>query len=162
MNTCIIEWPTGPARLEWTESNPESLAITGSHGFCFLDGQVVLCSIQSRGFSLPGGHMEEGETPEVCFRREAAEEACISLSNVELLGYLIADHSVNPSYDAPYPVRAAQTIFRAKIATLETFVAQHESQERILVSIKELPDFHHEWSPALNSAYQCALAKLPD
>jgi ADP-ribose pyrophosphatase len=40
---------------------------------------------------LPGGHVDEGETPEAAARRELAEECGLHASRLESLGVLLSD-----------------------------------------------------------------------
>lgn len=46
-----------------------------------------MTNLRQRGWDIPGGHLEPGETPEAAMRREVMEEAGAVLGDVQLLGY---------------------------------------------------------------------------
>jgi 8-oxo-dGTP diphosphatase len=160
MVTCLASWPTGPVKLEWSPGALVDLPVTGAHGFCFMGEMVVVCTIADRGLSIPGGHIEAGESAEVCFRREAGEEAAAELGDVVLLGHIVTDHSVNPSYQGKYPRRAAQAMFVGSVRRLSQFTPTIDSGERRLVPFDSLPTLHHEWNEVLGAAYAEAVARM--
>lgn len=151
-------WPSGPVKIVWREANDSSLPVTGAHGFCFHKGAVVVCSILGRGMTIPGGHLDEGESPEDCIVREATEEACVELRKLKLLGYIEADHSLNAQYDGPYPMRSVQAIYRADVESVAEFSGEHEANDRQFIDTSELPGVHHEWNDVLQAALEAAIA----
>ena len=60
--------------------------------FPFYGDKVVLADIATRGWCIPSGHVEEGETFEEAVRREAWEEAGATLGRVAYLGYFVLTH----------------------------------------------------------------------
>ncbi|MGM5481706.1 MAG: NUDIX hydrolase [Nanobdellota archaeon] len=73
-----------------TDSHESFDNITQSYALCFNEKGHILI-IRSKGFgsynwTLPGGSIEEGETPEKTLHRELMEEADVELSNFVLLG----------------------------------------------------------------------------
>jgi 8-oxo-dGTP diphosphatase len=162
MVTCLATWPTGPVQLEWIAGALADTPVTGAHGFCFSGDQVLVCDVVGRGPSIPGGHLEAGESPLACLEREALEEAAAELEDVVLLGHIVTDHSVNASYRGRYPHRAGQAMFVATIKRLSSFKASHDSTERRLVSCDKLSAVHHEWNDVLAAAYAAALATRPE
>lgn len=153
----IADWPTGPVRISWREDNDANLPVTGAHGFCFHDHSVLVCSIRGRGATIPGGHVDDGETPEACFVREVFEEACVEIHELSLLGYVEADHSQVDNYKGPYPLRSVQAMYRAAVRRIETFAPQHEADARQFVCVDELPAVHHEWNSVLQAALDAAV-----
>ncbi len=132
------------------------LPVTGSHGFVFGESGIVVARVNSRGLSIPGGHLEAGESPEQCLVREFHEEVQVEISKPILLGYIVCDHSSNSEYRGPYEVRAAQAIFFGKVARYLQFQQTPEVSERIEISTTDLPELHHEWNPVLGAAFVAA------
>lgn len=63
--------------------------ITQSYGLCFNEqGEIIIVNFSAfgSGWILPGGTIEEGETPEDTLHREVMEEADITIENITLLG----------------------------------------------------------------------------
>ena len=153
-------WPTGPVRLSWHSSESCDLPITGSHGFCFFGGKVLVCEIDNRGWSIPGGHSLDGETPADCLSREVREEACAEVDRALLVGFLVADHSINPRYAGRYPMESALAIYAVSLGELRPYVPANEARSRQLVELDALPMVHHQWDPVLDEAYREARRKI--
>ena len=49
-----------------------------------LDQRIVI-SRPKRGWELPGGHVEAGESPDECIRREADEECRIAIGKLTVI-----------------------------------------------------------------------------
>lgn len=153
----IARWPVDPVGLIWRESNFASLPVTGAHGFCFDGGTVVLCDIEGRGLTIPGGHIQDEEFIEDCLKREVSEEACIELGKPVVLGYIEADHRADQDNGGPYPIRSVQAEFCAKVASINSFESQHEASQRLFVPIADVPTLHHEWNAVLQAAFNVAI-----
>ena len=150
-------WPSGTVRIVWHGPEESELPVTGAHGFCFYNGEVLVCDISGRGLTIPGGHLDGGESAADCLAREASEEACVELANLRLLGFIEADHRANNEFDGRYPLRSVQAIYQADVSAVRDFDTQHESIERRFVSTGELPSVHHEWNAVLQEALKAAL-----
>ena len=150
-------WPSGTVRIVWHGPQETGLPLTGAHGFCFYKGKMLVCDNSGRGLTIPGGHLDESESSADCLTREAAEEACVELANLRLLGFLEADHRGNSDFNGRYPIRSVQSIYRADVSAVREFAFQHESTGRRFVSVGELPSIHHEWNAVLQEALKAAL-----
>jgi 8-oxo-dGTP diphosphatase len=149
-------WPTGPVLLSWVPGDTCDLPITGSHAFCFTGDSVLVCEIRGRGLSIPGGHLDNGETPRDCLIRELREEACAEIERAVLIGFLVVDHSVNATYTGHYPEKSALAVFAVLLGELEPYVPSGEAQSRVLIEADALPGVHHQWDIVLDEAYRDA------
>lgn len=147
MTTTQTRWGNQLVSLTWVESDapPAGYAITSTHGFCFHDNKVMLVNLDSRGWDFPGGHMEDGETPEECFAREAMEEACIA-GRVAMLGYVLVDNTVDPDFvPGKYPAIGCQVYYRMDVDKVLPFTADFESYDRVLLKVEDVPNWHPRW-----------------
>lgn len=61
----------------------------GANAFCVTaDGEVVLISTDGSRWGWPGGRPEPGESWEDTLRREMLEEACATVTEARLLGFV--------------------------------------------------------------------------
>lgn len=85
------EWVTFVA----TEDAPpdDGTPIPAALVFPFYGDRVALADIVTRGWCIPGGHLEPGETAEEAIHREAYEEAGVTLNQVFPIGYFVFTHA---------------------------------------------------------------------
>jgi 8-oxo-dGTP diphosphatase len=149
MTTIKTIWGTHPVALTFVPSTtaPEGYKVSSTHGYCFHEGEVVMVNLESRGWDIPGGHMEAGETPEECFAREAMEEACIS-GPATMIGYVLVDNTEDPAFNpatSKYPAIGCQIFYRMNVEVMHDFVQEFESSERALFPVAEVPSQHGHW-----------------
>ncbi|MBZ5201091.1 NUDIX domain-containing protein [Planomicrobium chinense] len=146
MAETYVNWGNGKVKLTWERGDalPPRQLITSVHGFCFYQKQLLLVKLKHRGWDFPGGHIEEGETPERCFQREALEEG-YATGKCQLLGWVVVDHGENPNWDktSPYPKVGYQVYYRMEIEALHPFGAEFESVERQFISPEEISNYYH-------------------
>ena len=117
---------------------------------CFVvaitpNGHIAI-SRPERGWGLPGGHVEAGESPEDCVRREANEECGITLGKLTVIGGWLAEKVKETEYNAKYPKRAYQLMYLAQVEVIsDNYTPQHEILERKFIPIEDFPKYHHSF-----------------
>ena len=64
---------------------PEKIPFVGVGCIVIRDGQLLLVRNQRGLWSTPGGHLDFGESPEICAARETREETGVSVSNMQFV-----------------------------------------------------------------------------
>jgi 8-oxo-dGTP diphosphatase len=105
--------------------------ITSALALAFDGQRILMTNLRQRGWDIPGGHLEPGETPEAAMRREVIEEAGAVLVDVQLLGYqrIRLLGTVPAGYRYPHP-DSYQVLYLARVAELIDFVATEEASQR--------------------------------
>ncbi|GAA3404705.1 NUDIX hydrolase [Paenibacillus hodogayensis] len=136
---------------------PERQGVTGAFVLAFQGEALLLTQLKRRGWDIPGGHIEPGETPAETMRRECYEETGAVLDASGLLGYQrIRLHGTKPD-GYPYPHPDSYLVFYwATIARLEEVQENDEVQGRGLFAPREASDI--PWIKANTGMYEEALA----
>lgn len=136
---------------------PPAELTTSALGLVFQGDRLLLPKLVERGWDIPGGHIEIGESPEESFRREVLEETGAHLGAVGLLGYQkIVIHAPRPDgYKYPHPV-SYQVFFWAQIDRLDPFEPTDEVEERRLFAPQQAVQL--EWIKKFKPLYRAALA----
>lgn len=145
MTTYYVNWGEATVKLTWKKDfNPPIELVTSIHGFCFKDEKVMLVDLNHRGWDIPGGHLEQGETLAQCFKREVMEEGYVE-GDILLLGAVEIDHQENPTWSetSKYPVVGYQLFYRMDITKTHPFEAKYESSRRIFVPTTEMADYYN-------------------
>ena len=109
--------------------------ITTAFTFAFDGDHMLFTELVSRGWTIPGGHIDPGETPEQAARREMQEEAGATLGPLHLLGYQhIKLLGPKPTgYRYPHP-EGYQLFYWTNQLSLQPFRPNPEARDRALVS----------------------------
>ncbi|WP_433596348.1 NUDIX hydrolase [Lysinibacillus xylanilyticus] len=162
-NQTYVNWSGHHLKLTWLQNYriDDFSKVTSVHGVCFYQGNVLLVHVDGRGFNFPGGHIENGETPEEAFHREALEEGYV-MGNINYIGAIEVSHEENPLFntDSKYPLIGYQMFYSMEIQECLTFLREHETISRIWVEPEEVPYVinDHEFA---HIVLQAALSNKP-
>lgn len=149
--TTTFTW-LGAADAPATVARVYAIAMTG-------DGRILLVGGGSGGdlddetWWLPGGGVEDGESPEDALRRELLEEAGATTRDVELLGYQRVDDPLDGTFVIAH--------HWARVEMPATFEPQHEVTRSVLVPPERFLD-NLFWSADPTAARLLALALAAD
>jgi 8-oxo-dGTP diphosphatase len=134
-----ITWALQPneSQLILSPHLPPLALIATAFVLAFYGDQLLMSNLVRRGWDIPGGHIEKGETPEEAARREVYEETGAQLASLQLLGYqhLHVQAPKPEIYSHPYP-DSYQVFYTAQIVALDGFEPTDETAGRGLF----LPD----------------------
>lgn len=126
--------------------------------FPFYGDRIVLAQIPGRGWCIPSGHIEPGETPEEAARRETHEESGATLGRIAPLG------TFRLTSRATGEVRHG-IAFLGDVTNLEELPQDTESQGRLLIPVEEVESAYFAWDALLATVFAHAeaqrLALLP-
>lgn len=126
-----------PGREVLTQDN-----VTACFVFAVVGGNSLVMVRPGRGWGLPGGHMEPGETAEECARREVSEEAAVDLGELSLVGWWRAKKEFSSAHNEKYPSEAVQLLYLAEVTSVNQFSPEHEVFERAFVPFEKVADYH--------------------
>ncbi|MCM8538099.1 MAG: NUDIX hydrolase [Lentisphaeraceae bacterium] len=113
--------------------------ITTVHGFIFdSEKRLLMVRHKTRGWEIPGGHIDDGESDEKAMHRELYEESQVKVKSLFRLGYLkkIATGSKPEKCDYPYPLSYC-SFFAAELDSQENFVGDESIVDYRFMSLKE-------------------------
>jgi len=122
--------------------------------------QFLLAHIAGRGYCIPSGHIEPGETPEEAARREAYEEAGAQIKNLQVMGY----YRMRPAgITAPKSESLSYAIlYLAEPVSLEPLPPGSESKGVRWADLETLPGLYYQWSPLMEAVFRYVLEKAND
>ncbi|MDP5274203.1 NUDIX hydrolase [Chengkuizengella axinellae] len=141
-NSTHVNWDGHAIKLTWfpTDQYPSIEKVTSVHGICFYENKILLVHIKDRGFNHPGGHVDQGETPEQALFREIYEEGYVN-GESQYLGFIEVNQEHNPQYDpeGKYPRIGYQLFYKVNVTECFPFARENESITRIWVEPSEVP-----------------------
>lgn len=158
--------------------------ITAALVFALQAGAFVLADIAGRGWCIPGGRLEPGETPEQAAHRETHEEIGAILGPLEPLGHYILSPIANPTTVTTSPgsedavEQTSQSVavphtqtpdarlrlaiaYRAEVETLTPLPAGTESRGVRRCSFTDLPTVYYAWDPLLEAMFHYVVHGSP-
>lgn len=114
------------------------------------DGRVLLADIADRGWCVPSGRVEQGESIEEAARRETFEESGATLGPLTLLGqYVLArEHDSTP---------VSVPTFLADVTSVAPLNGLTESLGVRWAEFDEIPQLYYRWDPLIESVIRYAL-----
>jgi len=123
--------------------------------FAFDSDQVVLAHIRDRGWCIPGGRLDPGETADDAVRREAREEAGIEVGELQMLGTTV--ELVRGENEFPVAIS-----FAARVESFGDIPAGSESTGIRLVTRAEAPSLYYLWDALMEAMFDYAWARHRD
>lgn len=125
-------------RLIITDELPKIEEVTCSFVLAFENDKLLLTNLNERGWDIPGGHIESGETQEEAAIRELYEEAGVRVGKLNYLGYeeISLFGSKPQEYKYPFP-NSYMVFYCARITSLDSYDANVESAGRGLFSLEK-------------------------
>jgi len=120
-------------RLVLSDAPPPAERVTAAFGLIFEGDRFLMTKLrqEARGWDVPGGGLEPGETPQEAMRREVYEETGVRLGPARLFGHqeirLLGPRPAD--YRFPYP-DSYMLFYRAPVAAIDPFVATDEAEGR--------------------------------
>lgn len=114
-------------------------------GFVWHEERVLVCDIEGRGWCIPSGRVDPGESSCEAIKREAKEEGGAILRHVQYIGcYHISERR---------EVRWADC-YAAEVEELGEIGMPEESKGRQLCTLEELPELYHAWNELTDRVFQ--------
>jgi len=156
-----LDWLPPGTELSVIKSNklPAVELITSVFTLCFSGNKLLMINHDERGWDLPGGHIEPGESLEEALRREVLEEAGATLS--EYKRFFHVKTQLNgpkpPEWKYPYPV-CYMVCYLSKLDSLNEFKGEFETSDRALLTPEEAKKT--TWVKGSLKLYEMALAEI--
>jgi 8-oxo-dGTP pyrophosphatase MutT (NUDIX family) len=115
--------------LRLADELPPLDAVSAAHCLAFDGDAIVLARHVTREWTIPGGHLEAGETPLDAMHREAAEEAGAVVTAPHLLAVERIERIEGPAISDRYANPSFQVFFAARLVHLGEPTALDECTE---------------------------------
>ncbi len=113
----------------------------------------VLADIPGRGWTIPSGRIEAGESPRAAAVRETLEETGCLLDELTYLGSYTFTTNGEPRVAPAYT---------ARVLSLGPFPLESESCGVCMAALSDLPSLYHMWNPLMERMFEYASAVLAE
>lgn len=155
-----IPWmPTNSeARLYHTDEMPPIDICGTAFAFAFIGDRMLMTRLVKRGWDIPGGHIDPGESPEQAVIRETIEETQVVVELVELVGVQELEVFGTLPRDGWTNPLSVQLFYLCRVIKTLPFISTQETTERDFLT----PDFIRTVSTMINHdlLYEIALMTL--
>lgn len=128
-----------------------------------VDGRVLLVEHVERDWTIPGGHLEPGESPEAALHREVLEEAAATIADPLLFAHERIERLAGEA-DPRYANPSHQLFYVARVTDVGVLVANAECRSSRLFPIDEarrLPGWLDHNQELFEAALVLARTELP-
>lgn len=115
------------------------------------DHRVVVADIVGRGWCVPSGRLEPGETAAQAAHREAGEEAGLTLAAMRELGTFVLKSGSE--------IRLAPAYLAVAVEMSPQLPSESESRGVRLAARQDLPALYYRWDPLLAGVFDLAFAE---
>jgi 8-oxo-dGTP pyrophosphatase MutT (NUDIX family) len=138
-------WPGTKSVTFVPSPSAPNLPVTAVKIYVFERNKLLLAKVSGRGWDLPGGHVESGESPDEALIRELKEETGAVVSRQWLIGYL---EIINDGSNPKYPDHSCILVYKGQGLSFDQshVFPSHEVTHCKLIAINELPRLHHNWN----------------
>lgn len=129
-NTSIPWMPANSeGRLYHTDELPAPEVCGTAFAFAFIEDRMLFTRLVKRGWDIPGGHIEPGESPEQAAVCETLEEAGILVEPLELIGVQELEVFGRLPRDGWIKPISAQIFYLCRVVELLPFIPTDEAVE---------------------------------
>lgn len=137
---------------------PQKIAMTAVKCIIIRHDSILLTKIQ-RGWDIPTGHIEDGESPEEAVKREVFEETGTILQSSYLLGYLYSVKVKENERNKKYPKISTIPVFVGeKFVIRRKFEKKYEATDRNFFKLHKDGSIQSQnWSPLMKAIFSFVL-----
>ena len=122
---------------------PKDIPVTACMVMATINNEYLVLSSPERGWGLPGGHTEEGETPEETAIRELGEETAVEIdkNSLKVVGGWRITKIHKTEKNSKYPDLAYMLLFIADVKKIKQFAKKYETFDRVFLPINEVTHY---------------------